>query len=494
MSTLNLPHVIAGDFNAALYSFLRQREDFVPRVYLDGKNIPTLGIGYALVVKDPDGVYVRRSNQELTAKFDAMGITLTGNDIAMLDAAATALNSGTVPSGIAHWNSQNPDPTNTPFSFGTITETQFQPLFNLLVDDATAALIAKIGQPTFSALAGSNEMVALLSMTFNSPKLIGPNLIYALQTGNRAEAWYEIRYQSNREQVTAPNLANGIANRRYAEAGLFGLEEDAPMSEPEAKSIFRMYTEHRATILDYEQKFSVPMPYGTFRDESQGARNVMITQYASGLVPFGTQWVAFGPIDFSGDVLVGQDFGRGDVLTGTDYADLVLGEQGNDVLRGGAGNDVLRGGAGSDTLLGGVDDDMLFGELGDDTLQGGDGGDWLFGDEGNDMLVGGKGDDRLAGGEGFDTYVYNTGDGNDRIEDSDASGVIIVNGQMLAGGVKKADHTYWESPDGSITYEMLGTDLVVKLYDDIIMTVNENFVSGQFGIRLIDVVEERMAA
>jgi hypothetical protein len=41
MSTLNFIHAIAGDFNAEVFSFLKPQEGFVPRVYLDGKNIPT---------------------------------------------------------------------------------------------------------------------------------------------------------------------------------------------------------------------------------------------------------------------------------------------------------------------------------------------------------------------------------------------------------------------------------------------------------------------
>lgn len=95
---------------------------------------------------------------------------------------------------------------------------------------------------------------------------------------------------------------------------------------------------------------------------------------------------------------------------------------------------------------------------------------------------------------GFDTYYYNTGDGHDRIEDVDARGIIVVNGQVLVGGVKKAGHTDWTSPDGTITYQMVGTDLVVKLDGTQIMTVNENFESGQFGIRLVERVKERSAA
>ncbi len=129
---------------------------------------------------------------------------------------------------------------------------------------------------------------------------------------------------------------------------------------------------------------------------------------------------------------------------------------------------------------------FMLGGLGADSLTGGTGADLLVGNTGFDSLTGGAGTDTLLGGEGFDRYYYTTGDGNDRIEDSDSKGAIFVNGQMLVGGVKKSGQTDWESADGTIKYVMSGTDLVVKLNGTQILTVNEDFQSGQFGIRMID--------
>lgn len=62
MSTLNFPHTIAGDFNAAVFAFLKAQEGFVPRIYLDGKNIPTLGVGFALAIQRSSGLYELRSD------------------------------------------------------------------------------------------------------------------------------------------------------------------------------------------------------------------------------------------------------------------------------------------------------------------------------------------------------------------------------------------------------------------------------------------------
>lgn len=88
----------------------------------------------------------------------------------------------------------------------------------------------------------------------------------------------------------------------------------------------------------------------------------------------------------------------------------------------------------ADHIYGYAIDDTLSGEDGNDTIEGADGDDWisggvgsdeLRGDGGNDTLVGGEGDDVLIGGNGQDIYVYNLGDGNDRIsnKDEDASSI-----------------------------------------------------------------------
>jgi Ca2+-binding RTX toxin-like protein len=66
-------------------------------------------------------------------------------------------------------------------------------------------------------------------------------------------------------------------------------------------------------------------------------------------------------------------------LTGSNYGDILSGDDGSNVLNGLAG------------------DDMLFGRGGADTLNGGNG---------NDILVGGAGADTLNGGSGFDEVEY----------------------------------------------------------------------------------------
>jgi Ca2+-binding RTX toxin-like protein len=103
-----------------------------------------------------------------------------------------------------------------------------------------------------------------------------------------------------------------------------------------------------------------------------------------------------------------------DRLFGEDDRDVVSGRAGDDLLDGGAGADFLDGGLGNDTLLGGTGTDRLWGYDGNDQLDGGAGTDFLFGGDGDDILNGGTEQDRLYGDAGEDRL--NGGEGRDRID------------------------------------------------------------------------------
>ncbi|MGF1535850.1 MAG: CHRD domain-containing protein [Elainellaceae cyanobacterium] len=137
-------------------------------------------------------------------------------------------------------------------------------------------------------------------------------------------------------------------------------------------------------------------------------------------------------------------------VIGTDFDDLILGNNEVNVLQGGAGDDaihtfagadVLDGGEGIDTALftagGGVtvalDEDgnaiSSFGDelisieningsdTGDDALFGNSGVNVLNGQGGDDLLDGGAGDDTLLGGTGLDTFRFTAGSGSDVVID-----------------------------------------------------------------------------
>ena len=96
-------------------------------------------------------------------------------------------------------------------------------------------------------------------------------------------------------------------------------------------------------------------------------------------------------------------------VRGSNFDDLIAGDDGFNALNGNGGDDVLDGRGEADNLIGGFGNDHLFGGDGDDFVDGGDGDDLLFGGSGIDVLVGGEGTDtfqvsvlsHLFQGDGF---------------------------------------------------------------------------------------------
>jgi len=212
----------------------------------------------------------------------------------------------------------------------------------------------------------------------------------------------------------------------------------------------------------------------------------------------------------------GQDYleggGDNDRLFGEADNDILLGQQGSDFLDGGRGADRMSGGTGDDIYIvdnpgdrvvefeaGGTDEVQALVDFtlsanverliltGSDNIAGigNELDNTIIGNSANNRLAGRRGDDILEGGVGFDTYIYQSGDGTDRIEDSDAKGEIIFDDRLLQGGIRRVGdgaNTY-TSLDGRTTYVMANTDLIVNG----VLIVNENFQSGQMGIQLRDV-------
>lgn len=193
-------------------------------------------------------------------------------------------------------------------------------------------------------------------------------------------------------------------------------------------------------------------------------------------------------------------------LTGSGFADLLEGDDGDNRLDGGAGNDTLIGGLGRDTMLGGdgVDtadysgaDRRVVVKLGDGVFNGGAKGDHLEaienvigsdfrdvikGDDGHNLLVGGAGGDLLAGAAGNDTLIggaggdtLNGGAGIDTIDYSDAAKRVVV--KLIEGtgaGGAKGDH-----------YDSI-ENVIGSAYDDIIKGSNAaNLIEGGAGNDLL---------
>jgi len=341
-----------------------------------------------------------------------------------------------------------------------------------------------------SGIPDSRERTALVSLAWNqndNSPLLGKGLKAAIENGDRAEAWYEIRYNSNSAGQPS-NIRNGIAKRRYFEADTFGPYNDtAANNDEDAKGVFRVYTRHRATIDSYDTQFGAQVAlansdYNTTIVQSrqawfQPASNYLTSTYGEG-ISITDDHIFIGENN-------GQDGGTdtlyykgtdADALTGTDQSDLLLGESGHDILDGGVDSspDVLVGGSGNDVLLG-------------------------------------SGTDILKGGVGFDTYIIRPGSGTVVIDDEDGLGRILFDSGLPASSPGYSDGSgintgpaerspqvaltggfeitggaggSIRSADGRFTFNESGNDLVISGDNLNIRVENFNRSSRNLGISL----------
>lgn len=206
------------------------------------------------------------------------------------------------------------------------------------------------------------------------------------------------------------------------------------------------------------------------------------------------------------DVLIGN--AGANVLSGGAGDDQLDGLGGNDVLAGGLGNDTINGGSGRDTVsyalsatavtvnlaqgtatgegndtLIGIENvegsqqgDRITGNRGANVIDGQAGNDILLGGGGDDRLIGSWGDDRINGGAGFDTADYS----------GSAAGVTVNLTLGTAAGEGSDTLTSIEAVTGSADVDVLiggveGNRLDGSAGDDIIdgMGGNDTVIGGE---------------
>jgi hypothetical protein len=90
-------------------------------------------------------------------------------------------------------------------------------------------------------------------------------------------------------------------------------------------------------------------------------------------------------------------------ISGTPGGDLIIGTEDADVIKGGRGDDRIEGRGLHDYICAGSGEDVIEGEEGNDWIRAGDGDDSVFGGDGGDYLVGQGGVDTIDGGLGVGT-------------------------------------------------------------------------------------------
>ena len=196
---------VAG-YESNLADFIAQYEDKKSQIYLDTKNLPTIGIGYLL------------TQNNWQNDFANSGIDLSQNQIDNFANLLTNIASATARNDKQRYiNEYNAKPEAI-----KLTNDDMQNLFNTIIDIYKNIVKNKVGQAVYDKLDNSDEMIALVSLAYNSGgSLIGNNLVKAIKDGDRVAAWYEIRYGSNAKR------SNGLQNRRTKESDMFGLYDSS---------------------------------------------------------------------------------------------------------------------------------------------------------------------------------------------------------------------------------------------------------------------------
>nr|WP_298130116.1 hemolysin [uncultured Pseudoxanthomonas sp.] len=346
----------------------------------------------------------------------------------------------------------------------------------------------------------SDERAVVVSLTYNR----GPGRMAthmqgfndATTDGDRAEAWYQLRYNS-RGTNADPDVQLGLRARRNMEAEIFGLYNDPlNVTSDEARSVYRMFQLHRDDILENERNWGVDL-------EGNGARRNAILQannnYPDLVQEYGQIQTLTAALEPARNRLLedlrGENPGLADRLQNEDftttaiYLDSGRGLRTGNTLRQDQRNNTVQevddnhaATLDSRRMRGNVEmasNDLLIGEGGNDTLRS---------HRGDDILMGGHGRDRMEGGEGRDTYVIDAGD---TVRDSDGVGELHWGGQALTGGARAANdpaNTY-RSEDGRFTYALENntlsvTDTLARDQMGREPAVIENFQNGQLVITL----------
>lgn len=356
--------------------------------YLDSKNIPTIGLGMNLrdsgVLDEIMDVFGIGDGEDYRRDMKGV-ISSPHNSVSSLQSQLNAIM-------LERANDPGITVENKRSSFSFNDEDEVKEVFNSIITTYEGRVDSWLtGIPIYSS-----ERAVLVSLSYNGVLEESNKLKTAIKDGNRPEAWYEIRYQSNGDKL------DGIAKRRYYESQILSLYDDAnSVNATEAKAVFKMFNngDHRSKILSYDKKYQKMVAkansdYGISIvqdwDESiSAAKTILIDTYAPGKT-------------FE-EVLVDKD---GSVSVDTrnynpkDQSRLIFGEDGNDVIAIGDGDNVIYGGDGKDSITSGTGENTIHGE-----------------------------------GE-LDTYKLSSLSKNTQIIDSDKNGVVVIDGKRIEGAAK----------------------------------------------------------
>ena len=429
--------------------------------------IPTMGIGFNLLV--PENL-----NTILTEM--GFNVSATGKEGRYIKDIVAAVKARDIPelnSIMYNWkkdaavSTHNGKDKRSNFS---LSNDEIENIFNAIAPRYEAKIDAWIAQYGLTIEQYSRERAVLFSLAYNSldknhdgiPDLLGDKLGEAMRAGNRAEAWFEIRYGSN------GNGAPGIAKRRYYEADLFGLYNDSDNPTlTEAKSIYSMLQKHRPEIITYEQTYGNPF---------DGSAPTEGNQVTAANNDYSVTWVKSLEGDLNSAMLkiiewlntaypsAIQNYGSLDFVKSYNILLDPLPDTNNNATLNAR---YMKNGT----------------EIGAENI--------IIGEGGNDVLEGGKGNDLLIGGDGNDTYIIKYGDGYDTIYDTQGTNTIKYTTQ---DGKEYSISNFYSSKNSSDVWISADNKLQITHHspwqiifeDGSTITLTDGSDPEDFGINLID--------
>lgn len=239
-------------------------------LYYDTVHVATIGVGVNVQAHGSDLLDVLgvAGNDPRRA---GLAADLSGNNIAQFNADIVAW-------GNAHGKTINPG--------NLITDAQDDHLFQVVAAQQEKSLVASVGD-----LPLSKERAALLSLAYQGNPIRNAGLRKAIADGDRAAAWYAIRYTM--PTVSHKGMVTTVAGRRYFESERFGLYDDpkkvgveeavdvyAQMSKPtlwsKAVAYDVQYKRYRGTMGENH----VAEHVGTLQEELTPAFNVLKAKFA----------------------------------------------------------------------------------------------------------------------------------------------------------------------------------------------------------------------
>ena len=213
----------ASDFKNKLRDALKKAEDFIYELYYDTNKIATIGCGFNVTLKDIlQKVCDKKYSDPKMDEKEFTGLLNTINGVKVKTDENLRSKVSEYLDGI-----KTKDGKKLKFSAFELDDNQIGDILPEVVEIFRDGLNKKLAYTSISPQEkkidensiGSREYIALMSMTYNNPSLVGNGLKAHLRAKNRFGAWYEIRYKSNADNEI------GIAKRRFAESNEFGLFE-----------------------------------------------------------------------------------------------------------------------------------------------------------------------------------------------------------------------------------------------------------------------------